>query len=67
MTAKIIAFPSHARVRLVPVDEDDMDLPLPVRQLLEIMEETERRFGAVDAFIGMDPREHLRICAPHLA
>jgi hypothetical protein len=66
MTAKIIPFPAQGRVRLAPVDDDDGDLPPGVRQLLSIMEATERKYGSIMPPKGMSPEEHIRDVAPQL-
>lgn len=66
MAAKIIPFPSKGRVRLVPADADQEYLPPAVRQLLAIMEATERAFGSDMPPKGMTPEQHLQAIAPHL-
>lgn len=64
MTTKIIPFPSQGRVRLKPVDDDN--LPVGVRALLAIMEATERKYGSIMPPESMSPREHVRDVAPYL-
>lgn len=67
MTAKIIPFPSQGRVRLIPVDAAQEYLPPAVRQLLAIMEATERAFGSDMPPKGMSDDEYHRAIAPYLA
>lgn len=66
MTAKIIPFPSQNRVRLVPVDAEQEYLPPAVRQLLAIMEATERAFGSNMPPKGMSDEDYREAIAPYL-
>ncbi|WP_233842190.1 hypothetical protein [Dyella sp. 2HG41-7] len=66
MTANIIPFPSHARVRMVPIDAEQEYLPPAVRQLLAVMEATERAFGSDMPPKGMSDDDYHRAIAPYL-
>jgi hypothetical protein len=64
MTAKIIPFPSQGRVQLKRVDSEREELPLAVRQLMAIMDATERKYGSVLPPPGVSVDDQIRLAFP---